>query len=241
MYYGWRGIVGMVKPTFRPGSMEDFIKLMPDGVGVMPLRVGAREGTQQEFVNALDIVKERVAELAALHVDVIVVSGAPLTIVHGLDGDARISRELEEAHGIPVTTSARNLLDAFHAMHLGSTVIATYTNDDAVNDQIAGFYNDGGVKVRAIEKLDVPFANAGRIPPPEIYALAKKAFLKAGGADSIFLFGAGWRTLPIIEMLEQDLGTKVVTNVPAEVWATFKLLHIHSPIQGYGTLLRELP
>ena len=28
MYYGARGIVGLVKPTYRPGSMESFIKLM---------------------------------------------------------------------------------------------------------------------------------------------------------------------------------------------------------------------
>ncbi len=29
MYYGARGIVGLVKPTYRPESMESFIKLMP--------------------------------------------------------------------------------------------------------------------------------------------------------------------------------------------------------------------
>ena len=36
MYYGARGIVGLVKPTYRPGSMESFIKLMPEGVGFIP-------------------------------------------------------------------------------------------------------------------------------------------------------------------------------------------------------------
>jgi hypothetical protein len=32
MYYGARGIVGLVKPTYRPGSMESFIKLMPENI-----------------------------------------------------------------------------------------------------------------------------------------------------------------------------------------------------------------
>ena len=36
MYYGARGVVGLVKPTYRPGSMESFIKLMPEGVGFIP-------------------------------------------------------------------------------------------------------------------------------------------------------------------------------------------------------------
>ena len=30
----WRGTVGVIKPTFRPGSLEEFIKLLPDGFGV---------------------------------------------------------------------------------------------------------------------------------------------------------------------------------------------------------------
>ena len=46
MYYGARGIVGLVKPTYRPGSMESFIKLMPEGVGFIPaheLQAGAHQ------------------------------------------------------------------------------------------------------------------------------------------------------------------------------------------------------
>ena len=44
MYYGEKGIVGLVKPTYRPGSMESFIKLMPEGVGFIPFHVGIRAG-----------------------------------------------------------------------------------------------------------------------------------------------------------------------------------------------------
>lgn len=240
MYYGWRGIVGMVKPTFRPGSTEDFIRLMPEGVGVIPLRVGVREGTEQVFLNALETVKQRVAELAEIGVDVIVISGTPLTMLYGREGDARITQELQEKHGIPIITSTRSLLNAFQALRVHSMVITTYLSED-LNEKIGKFFAEAGFDVRAVRGYTVPFANVGRIPPQEIYAFAKKAFLAAGGADSVFLYGAGWRTLPIIEVLEQDLGVKVVTNVPAEVWATLKQLRIHTPVEGYGTLLRELP
>jgi maleate isomerase len=240
MYYGWRGIVGMVKPTFRPGSMEDFVRLMPDGVGVLPLRVGAREGTEREFLNAHQIVEQRVSELAELGVDVIVISGTPLTMLYGEEGDRRITKELEEKYGVPIITSTRTFLDAFKAFNVKSMVITTYLKDE-MNQRIAGFFKDCGFDVKAITEYAVPFANAGRIPPQEIYAHAKKTFIDAGGADCILLYGAGWRTLPIIETLENDLGVKVVTNVPAEVWSTLRRLRIHTPVQGYGTLLRELP
>src|SRR5262249_12865396 len=67
--YGWRGTIGLVKPTFRPGPLEAFIRLMPDGVCVVPRYVGIRSGTEKEFEEALAIVDQRVGELAALKVD----------------------------------------------------------------------------------------------------------------------------------------------------------------------------
>ena len=28
------GTVGLVKPTYRPGSLEEFVRLLPEGIGV---------------------------------------------------------------------------------------------------------------------------------------------------------------------------------------------------------------
>ena len=49
MFESWRGIVGDIKPTHRPGSLEEFIRLLPEGIGVIPLTVGIRSGTEKEF------------------------------------------------------------------------------------------------------------------------------------------------------------------------------------------------
>jgi len=66
MYYGARGIVGLVKPTYRPGSMESFIKLMPEGVGFIPAHAGIRAGNEQELQEALTVAEKKVARLAEL-------------------------------------------------------------------------------------------------------------------------------------------------------------------------------
>ena len=47
--YGWRGTIGLVKPTFRAGPLEAFIRFMPDGVCVVPRYIGIRAGTEKEF------------------------------------------------------------------------------------------------------------------------------------------------------------------------------------------------
>ena len=40
MFESWRGVGGDIKPTHRPGSLEEFIKLLPEGIGVIPLLSG---------------------------------------------------------------------------------------------------------------------------------------------------------------------------------------------------------
>ena len=49
VFTSWRGVVGVVKPTHRPGSLEEFIRLMPEGVGVVPVYLDFKRGTEDEF------------------------------------------------------------------------------------------------------------------------------------------------------------------------------------------------
>ena len=50
----WRGSVGIIKPTMRLGGIEEFIRLLPEGIGVLPLFVNIRKGTADEFKSVLD-------------------------------------------------------------------------------------------------------------------------------------------------------------------------------------------
>ncbi len=74
----WRGIVGVIKPSYKSGSLVDFIHLLPDGVGVVPLFIGAREHTEDEYLRAMEIYHQRVAELAQIGVDLIQPEGGLL-------------------------------------------------------------------------------------------------------------------------------------------------------------------
>ena len=40
----WRGVVGMVRPTRRPGATEEIIRMLPEGIGVLPFMVNFRAG-----------------------------------------------------------------------------------------------------------------------------------------------------------------------------------------------------
>ncbi len=96
MYYGARGVVGLVKPTYRPGSMESFIRLMPEGVGFIPLHVGVTAGGDQEFQEALAIAEKKVAKLAKLGADIVVIMGDPPTMVRGHGADIKAASDLQK-------------------------------------------------------------------------------------------------------------------------------------------------
>jgi len=240
MYYGARGIVGLVKPTYRPGSMESFIKLMPEGVGFIPFHAGIRAGNEKEFQDALAVAERKVARLAELGADVVMIMGAPPAMVRGHGADRQLAEQLTTKYGIPVTVATIAQVDAFRALGMKKLVGITYFQED-MNQRFAKFLEDDGFEVKAMKGIDVPFKDAGKTPPEAIYAFAKKMFIEYGPVDGIYMLGAGWNNLPVIEMLERDLKTTVVSSIPAQVWATKKILHLNEPVTGYGRLLAEMP
>jgi maleate cis-trans isomerase len=92
-----------------------------------------------------------------------------------------------------------------------------------------------------MEGISVAFEDVGRLASQEIYAHARKAFLKNPGAEGIYMLGTGWRCLDIIHLLEEDLQVPVVHPVPARVWSIEKRLHVRQPVKGFGKLLEEMP
>ena len=55
------------------------------------------------------------------------------------------------------------------------------------------------------------------------------------------MLGPAWRTLDIIEKLEQDLGVPVMHAVPAQCWDIQRHLHVRQPVKGFGRLSPRCP
>ena len=236
----WRGTVGLIKPTLRPGGLEEFIRLLPEGIGVLPLFVNIRRGTQDEFEGVLPVFEQKVAELAEADVDLIHPEGAPPFMVHGLAGEHAIVTQWEQRYNKPIVTAGMTQAEAMAALGISRIVGVTYFSGQ-INDTFAQYFTDAGFEVLAMRGIDVPFTEVGRLASHEVYAHTRKAFLDCKHADGIYMLGSGWRVLDIIQPLEQDLGVPVVHAIPARVWAIQHRLHVHQPVSGFGRLLAELP
>jgi maleate cis-trans isomerase len=234
-------VVGVIKPTYRAGSLEEFIRLLPEGVGVIPLFLGVKSGTEKEFLAAMDLIEAKVDEIAKLGVDIIHPEGAPPFMLRGYRGEAEIIRRMEKKHGKPVFTSGTSQVDAMRALGIRKMLGITYFTGD-INLKYAKYFREAGFDVLGMDGIeDVPFSDIGRLTPHEVYAFAKQEYLKHPEAECIYLLGSGWRVLEVIDLLEQDLQVPIIHPVPARVWDLQRRLHIRQPVRGFGRLLAELP
>jgi len=239
-YTSWRGVLGIIKPTMRPGSLEEFIRLLPEGIGVIPLFLGIERGTEDEFRQVMDAYEAKIAELARLKVDLIHPEGAPPFMVQGYKGERDIVKRWEEKYKIPIVTAGMTQIEALRALKLRRIVGVTYFTGD-INVTFSRYFAEAGFDVDAMEGIPVPFEEVGKLSSQEVYAHTKKVFLKNPKAEGIYMLGSGWRTMDIISLLEQDLQVPVVHPVPTRVWAIQKRLHVRQPVMGYGRLLEEMP
>ena len=240
----WRGVVGIIKPTYRPGSLEEFIRLLPEGIGVIPKFLDVREGRDEEFVDGFAAAEKIIAELAEMNVDLIHPEGAPLFIQKGYARSEEIIRELEEKYSIPLVTTGMVLVEAARALGIKKLlVISSYDGGDSSVRlaQYSSYFADAGFAVPAVEGFPVAFTDIGSVSPYEAYAFARKLFLKYPESDGICLTGSGWRVLDTVSLLEQDLQIPIVCAVAARVWAIQKRLHVRQPVPGRGILLETMP
>jgi maleate cis-trans isomerase len=230
--------------TYRPGSLEEFIRLLPEGIGVIPMFVGVRQGLEEEFVDAFAGAEKIIAELADMNVDIIHPEGAPLFVQKGYQRSEEIVKELAAKYSTPIVTTGMVLVEATKALGIKRLLVISSYDDGNSGGRLSkylSYFSDAGFQVLAVSGFPVTFTEIGSVSPFEAYDFARKLYFQYPTADGICLIGSGWRVLDVVPLLEQDLQIPVVCAVAAWVWAIEKRLHVRQPINGRGLLLENMP
>jgi maleate cis-trans isomerase len=236
----WRGIVGVIKPTYKSGSLVDFIRLLPDGVGVVPLFIGAREHTEDEYLRAMEIYHQRVGELAQIGVDLIHPEGGPPFMVRGYDAEKKLVAEWQEKYGIPIVTTGMSHCDALHAMDINRFLGLT-PYQGAINEKFGAYFKAAGFDVAAMLGIPIDFNRRYNLSREEIYGHITKAFRSHRQVDGIYLLSpGGWRITDVVDA-ENDLGVPIIHPVAAGVWSVLKRLGVRHAIHGRTRLLEQFP
>ena len=235
----WRGVVGMVRPTRRPGTLEELIRILPEGIGVVPLLLNFRAGSADEFKKSIPQYEQYTAELAEQGVDLIILSGAPPFMMLGYEGEAKLIRRWEKKYKIPIVTDPQMHVAGLRAMKIKKFVGASYS---ALQNQIVLKYMaEAGLQSLSMEPIDVPFDQVAQISSETLYAHVKKLWRQHPGADGVYIQGGGWQTARVVAILEKDLASPGGPRLHLPSWQIHKHLRVRETTPGYGRLLAELP
>ncbi len=237
---GSPGTIGIVRPTQRTGGFEELLKILPQGIRLIPLCLDVRRGAIDEFKSAIPAYEAKVAELARIGVDVINPSGAPPFMVLGYANEQDLIRRWEAIYKTRIFTSGTSHIDALRALKVKRFLGATYFRGD-LNRIYAKYFVDAGFDCLAMAGMDVDFDKVPDLPSAKIFDFIKNAFARNPTAEAIYMLGPAWHTLDIIEPLERELGVPVIHAVPAQCWDIQRHLGLREPVKGFGRLIAEMP
>jgi maleate cis-trans isomerase len=235
----WRGVVGMVRPTRRPGTLEELIRILPEGIGIVPLLLNFKAGSKDEFLNSIPLYERFASELAEQGVDMIMLSGAPPFMLLGQKKEASLTKAWTKKFKTPVLTDPQMQVAALRAMKIKTFIGASYSA--LQNKIVLDYMTTAGFKALSMEPIDVPFDQVAQISVETLYAHVKRLYRQHRNADGVYIQGGGWQTVRVVELLEKDLGIPVVHATICQAWQIHKHLDVRETKPGYGRLLSELP
>jgi len=240
---GWRAKIGVIVPSTNSTCEYEYNKMAPDGVSVHAARVFNPKVTKPEEkgrgLSEMHKGLSRAAkELSSVNPKVIAFCCTSGSFIKGKEYDKEIISNIEKETGIPAITTSTAVLEAFKKFNIKKIAMATPYIEEIAKKEVQYFEESiPNFKVVAVKNLGIWTAlPIGDLYPSSAYISAKKVDTQE--AEAIFISCTSWRTIEIIELLENDLKKPVITSNQATMWLALKKVGIFK-VEGYGKLFRE--
>lgn len=175
-------------------------------------------------------------QLADAGVSAIIWACTSGSFVFGSAGAIEQAATIEEAVGIPSSSTSLAFADALQALNIRQVAVAaTYPKD--VAEKFAEFLGASGTQVVAIAEQDI-------ITAAEVGTLEKErvlAFVAASDhpdSEAIVVPDTALHTVAVLDQLEAMLGKPVLTANQVTVWQTLRLASALTPQSGLGRLFQ---
>ena len=236
--YGDKARIGLIVPSTNTVAEPEFNAMKPDGVSVHATRVLLASGTMEGLRKMDEGVEEAAQLLASAGVNIIALACTTGSLIKGIGWDQEIISTIERKTSIPATTTATAVINAFRELGIGKVAVATPYNEE-LNQAEEEFFEAHGVKVVNMKGLGVVQAGGLRdLSPETTYKLACE--VNTTDADAVFISCTGFKTITVLEELEESLHKCVFSSNTATMWDILKKLGIHGQINGLGKLMMRL-
>ena len=236
---GWRARLGFLVPPGNPTVETEMIALAPPGVSVHFHRMTARgtggslEGQDERNGMMVENIDSSIELLAMVNPDVIVVAHTATSYYLCPEGEVDLLARLQRSTGKRVVTAFGSVEQALKRLNVRRLALGTpYSRETTL---------EGKAHLEAHGFEVVNFANLQGVTniydetPERAYSLAR--LVDREGAEAVFLSGTGMPTLPVLELLEEDLGKPVIASASAMMWHALRLAGVRASVSGYGRLL----
>jgi maleate cis-trans isomerase len=236
---GWRARLGFLVPPGNPTVESEMIALAPVGVSVHFQRMVARgvggslDGQAERNRMMIDHLGDSAELLAMVGPDVIVLAHTATSYHLGREGEAALLNRLQHAIGVPIVTAFGSVVAALERLGakrvaLGAPYSAEVTQQGKAHLEAHGFAVVGCDNLKGVTNIyDETVERA--------YRLARS--VDTTEAEAVFLSGTGMPTLPVLAVLETDLGKPVISSNAAMMWHALRRAGVGERIPGYGRLL----
>lgn len=234
---GWRARLGLVVPSSNTTAEPETEAYTPDGVSVHAARMSL-ESVTADALDSMATDAERAATLLS-HADVDAVAYACTTgsLLHGPGFDAELEETLSTAADAPAVATALSVDRALSALSARQIAVATPYVDD-LDEREREYLEDAGYEVVTMAGRGLEENTAiGALRPADAYRQARAVVDQLAAdqtIDAVFLSCTNYRTLPVVETLERDLGVPVVTSNLATLWDVTRAAGLS--IDGPGSL-----
>lgn len=234
--------VGMLYPGYGAEDDYPYLEELLGGHAKLPL-VHTSVGVDAHEVQALlDLGKsERLLEgaetLRSHKPDAVMWACTSGSFVFGWDGARRQAAEVQEALGVPVSSTSLAFVDAARALGLRRVAVAaTYPED--VSRHFVELLKHGGIEVLDLVSHDIPTAAlAGELDREGVLALARSN--DSPEAEAVLIPDTALHSARWIDDLEAALGKPVLTANQVTVWQGLRLAGALRPLSGLGRLFQE--
>ena len=238
--YGWRGRIGIIVPSTNTTCEEEFRQIAPQGISIHTSRVYNPEVKSEEEKEATMMrmnqeVERAAREVAGVEPDVILYACTTGSFLKGPGYDLEVEKKISSTTGVralTTTTAVVEALKVFNFKRIGMTT--PYTSGTASKERTFLEKVIPGLKVVREKNLEmISNLTRGKLSPSTAYQAARE--IDTPEVEGIFISCTNWRTIEVIDLLENDMGKPVITSNQASMWLALKKMG-RLGVRKYGRL-----